>query len=157
MTPDSARYLKLLEHRLGLLSALTDVLRQSRDCFVLTDLSAMERSIAEQAQLCARIRLLDTEISSTQARCAERIGQAAPAGTIGSPTLPDAHSGHEQIRVVLSRIAAAQSELKKINDAHQSMLRRSRRTVQVLLNLFDSFAPTYSAPQSVGSTYEERA
>jgi hypothetical protein len=58
----------------------------------------------------------------------------------------------------LGRVATAQAELKKLNDAHQAMLRRSRRTVQVLMNLFNSYAPTYSAPvaAAAGTIYEER-
>ena len=141
MTPDSTRYLNLLERRLDLLGTLTMALKESRNDFIAMDLSGMERRIAEQEQLCSRIRSLDSEISSVQARCAGRAGLL---------------DGDMQIRTALGRISAAQLELKRANDTHQAMLRRSRRTVQVLLNVFNSLAPTYSAPASVGSTYEER-
>jgi len=145
VTTDSTRLLRLLERRLDLLGTLTVTLQESRNDFVAMDLSGMERRIAEQEQLCARIRSLDSEISSVQSQCAVRAG------------LPDIDvKNGEQIRVMLARISAAQLELKRANDAHQAMLRRSRRTVQVLLNVFNSFAPTYSAPVSVESTYEER-
>jgi len=145
VTTDSTRLLKLLERRLDLLGTLTVALQESRNDFVAMDLGGMERRIAEQEQLCARIRSLDSEISSVQAHYA---GRAA--------SLDDDMNNGEQIRVMLRRVSAAQLELKRANDAHQAMLRRSRRTVQVLLNVFNSFAPTYSAPASVGSTYEER-
>lgn len=157
MTPESTRFLKLLERRLDLLGTLTEVLRQSRNDFVAMDLGAMERRIAEQEQLCSRIRSLDAEISSVQARCFANAGLPPRAGTISWPGSPDGDvQNDEQIRELLGRISAAQAELKKLNDGHQATLRRSRRTVQVLLNLFNSLAPTYSAPASVGSTYEER-
>ena len=120
-------------------------LQESRNDFVAMDLGGMERRIAEQEQLCARIHSLDSEISSVQAHYAGR-----------AKSLDGDANNDEQIRVTLARISAAQYELKRANDAHQAMLRRSRRTVQVLLNVFNSFAPTYSAPPSVGSTYEER-
>jgi len=145
VTTESTRLLRLLERRLDLLGTLTVTLQESRNDFVAMDLSGMVRRVAEQEQLCARIRSLDSEISSVQAQCAGRAG------------LPDIDvKNGEQIRVMLARISAAQLELKRANDAHQAMLRRSRRTVQVLLNVFNSFAPTYSAPVSVESTYEER-
>jgi FlgN protein len=145
VTTDSTRLLKLLERRLDLLGTLTVALQESRNDFVAMDLGGMERRIAEQEQHCARIRSLDSEISSLQAHYAGR-----------AKSLDGDANNDEQIRVTLARISAAQCELKRANDAHQAMLRRSRRTVQVLLNVFNSFAPTYSAPPSVGSTYEER-
>lgn len=158
MTPESTRYLKLLERRLDLLGTLTEVLRRSRNDFIAVDLGAMERRIAEQEQVCTQIRLLDAEISSVQARCSEHAGLRPCSGMISWPGSPDGDTRQDdQIRTMLDRIGTAQAELKKLNDAHQAMLRRSRRTVQVLLNLFNSFAPTYSVPASVGSTYEERA
>ena len=151
MTPQSTRYLKLLERRLNLLGKLTEILRQSRADFVSMDLGAMERRIAEQEQICEQIRSIDTEIFGTQTRSSVR------REPMSSPASPDDDDrDDEQIRTLLDRIGAAQLELKRINDAHQSMLRHSRRTVQVLMNLFGSFAPTYSVPASPGSTYEER-
>lgn len=155
--PDNQRYLELLERRLDLLGSLAAALQECRGDFVAMDLGAMERRIAEQEQLCARIRSLDSEISNMQARCSPSAGPPRSSDTpsrSGSAE-GDSHTD-QQIRATIGRIAAAQLELKRANDAHQAMLRRSRRTVQVLLNVFNSLAPTYSAPASVGSTYEER-
>jgi len=155
---ESTRYLKLLERRLALLDALATGLKESRNDFVAMDLPAMERCIAEQEQLCGQIRSLDGEISTMQAKCAGRVGMPARADAISWPGSPDGdRQSDAQILALLGRISAAQVDLKKLNDAHQAMLRRSRRTVQVLVNLFNSYAPTYSAPASVGSSYEERA
>jgi len=147
----------LLERRLDLLGALSDTLAKSRTDFVSMDLGAMERRIAEQEQFCKQIRSLDADITNAQVRCAQSAGLRPCTDAISWPpaTGGDVRQD-EQIQITLGRIAAAQVELKRINDSHQAMLRRSKRTVQVLLNLFNSFAPTYSAPGAVGTTYEER-
>lgn len=157
MTSESTRYLKLLERRLDLLGALSDTLAKSRTDFVSMDLSAMEQRIAEQEQFCKQIRSLDADITNAQVRCAQSAGLRPCTDAISWPpaTGGDVRQD-EQIQITLGQIAAAQVELKRINDSHQAMLRRSKRTVQVLLNLFNSFAPTYSAPGAVGTTYEER-
>ncbi len=157
MTSESTRYLKLLERRLDLLGALSDTLAKSRTDFVSMDLGAMERRIAEQEQFCKQIRSLDADITNAQVRCAQSAGLRPCTDAISwSPASGGDVRQDEQIQITLGRIAAAQVELKRINDSHQAMLRRSKRTVQVLLNLFNSFAPTYSAPGAVGTTYEER-
>lgn len=158
MTPESTRYLKLLERRLELLGLLAQTLAQSRHDFIAMNLSGIERRVAEQEQLCAQIRSLDAEIARMQSRCAENAGSRPAAGTLALPGSPDGDvQQDDRIRAMLGRVGLAQAELKKINDAHQAMLRRSKRTVQILLNLFSSFAPTYSAPVPSRATYEERA
>ena len=157
MTPDNKPYLKLLERRLDLLGSLAMALRECRGDFIAMDLGAMERRIAEQEQLCARIRSLDSEISNMQARCSASASAPRSADPASRSSSAEGNSDTDrQIRATMGRISAAQLELKRANDAHQAMLRRSRRTVQVLLNIFNSLSPTYAAPASVGSTYEER-
>ena len=160
MKPDSARYLKLLEKRLELLGSLAKALAASRNDFVSMDLSAIERRIQEQEQFCTEIRSLDAEITRIQVGCAQRASLRPCTDAISWPGAQDSNpSRDEQIRVTLGRVAASQAELKRLNDAHQAMLRRSKRTVQVLLNLFELHAPCYSAPASTApaATYEERA
>jgi hypothetical protein len=157
---ESARYLKLLERRLELLGSLAKALVEARNDFICTDFGAIERGIQQQEQFCTQIRSLDAEITSVQIGCAERASLRPCTDAISWPGSPDGNARQdEQIRATLGRVAAAQAELKKLNDAHQAMLRRSRRTVKVLLNLFNSYAPTYAAPVAIasGTTYEERA
>lgn len=157
MTSESTRYLKLLERRLNLLGSLADTLAKSRNDFVSMDLGAMEQRIAEQEQFCKQIRSLDSDITTAQVRCAKNAGLLPCMDAISWPSTPGSDATQDEpIRVMLGRIATAQSELKRINDAHQATLRRSKRTVQVLMNLFNSFAPTYAAPGAVATTYEER-
>lgn len=159
MKTESTRYLGLLEKRLALLESLARALAASRTDFISMDLEAIERRIAEQEHFCAQIRSLDAEITRAQILCAERAGVPNRTDEISWPGSPDAEIGvAEQIRKIMVRISAAQVELKKLNDAHEAMLRRSRGTVNILLNLFQSYAPTYAAPVSpaAGAIYEER-
>ena len=160
MKSDSARYLNLLEQRLELLRSLTKTLAASRNDFVAMDLNAIERGIQEQEQFCTQIRTLDAEITRIQLGCAQRANLRPCPDAISWPGSNDSSQNRdEQIRLTLGRVAEAQAELKRLNDAHQAMLRRSKRTVQVLLNLFDSHAPIYTAPaqQSTPASYGERA
>jgi hypothetical protein len=43
----------------------------------------------------------------------------------------------------------------QLNDEHQALLRRSRRTVSALLNSYHSFAMTYSNPSSQSASTGE--
>jgi hypothetical protein len=52
------------------------------------------------------------------------------------------------LRATLDRLHTAQVRVKQQNEAHQVLLRRSRRTVSALLNSYHSFALTYSDPSS---------
>lgn len=155
----STRYLDLLERRLALLDSLAKELAASRGDFISMDLERIERSIGEQVRFCAQIRSLDAGISDVQMRCAQGAGARPRTNAISWPGLPgeDAEQ-QERIRATMVRLAAAQAELKRLNDAHLVLLRRSRHTVHILLNLFQSHAPTYSAPPTLpaGALCEER-
>lgn len=144
---------------MALFDSLAKALAESRTDFVAMDLQGIERRIAEQEQLCGQITSLDAEITRAQMRCVEQTGTRAQTSAIARPgELYDADSSEERIRATLGRVAEAQAKVKKLNDAHQAMLRRSRRTVNTLLNFFNSYATTYGtpAPSVTGTLHEER-
>jgi hypothetical protein len=156
---ESARYVELLERRLTLLGSLIHTVEAWRKAFIGFDLQTAEQRIAEEEQFCRIIQTLDSEIANLQARRAERAGQALRTGELG--WLRDSETGaglHERALAALNRMAAAQSELKRVNEVNQAMLRRSRQTVNALRNLFISYAPTYASPASPGAgmLYQER-
>lgn len=159
MKSESQRYLGLLEQRLSLLESLSKTLAASRGDFIAMDLEAMQSRIQEQERFCAEIRTLDNHITSAQVRCANAAGVLPRANEIFWPdTVPSDTGIGEQIQGAMQRVAAAQVELKRLNDAHQAMLRRTRRTVGVLLNFFHAHAPSYAVPPSpqAGKLCEER-
>lgn len=159
MKSESERYLELLEQRLALLDSLSQVLAASRADFIALDLETIWGRIREQERFCTQIRELDHDITQAQVRCAKLAGAPPvtqeifwPRSGGGDPAVV------ERIYKTMQRVASAQAELKRLNDAHQALLRRSSRTVQVLVNLFQSHAPTYAvqtAPQT-GAICEER-
>ena len=159
MNSESERYWRLLERRLSLLDALTKTLAESRADFIALDLEAMRGRIREQEQFCGQIRALDQDISQAQVQCARLAGVPSASAEIRWPAPRGTEPAlAEKIRETMSRVAAAQGQLQQLNNAHQAMLRRSRRTVHVLLNLFQSHAPTYAAQVAPanGTICEER-
>lgn len=159
MRAESERYLVLLEQRLMLLEALSRTLAASRADFVALDLEAVRTRLREQEQFCGQIRALDGDITQAQARYAKLVGFAAHPNEIFWPDCAGSDAAlSERIGETMRRVAAAQVELKRLNDAHQSLLRRSAQTVHVLLNLFRSYAPSYALPATpkTGTLCEER-
>jgi len=159
MNTESERYWRLLERRLSLLDALTKTLAESRADFIALDLEAVRGRIREQEQFCGQIRALDQDISRAQVQCARLAGVPSASAEIRWPAFPGTEPAlAEKIRETMGRVAAAQRQLQQLNNAHQAMLRRSRRTVHVLLNLFQSHAPTYAAQVAPanGTICEER-
>jgi len=159
MNTESERYWRLLERRLSLLDALTKTLAESRADFIALDLEAIRGRIREQEQFCGQIRALDHDISQAQVQCARLAGIPSASAEIRWPAPPGTEPAlAEKIHETMRRVAAAQGKLQQLNNAHQAMLRRSRRTVHVLLNLFQSHAPTYAAQVAPanGTICEER-
>jgi hypothetical protein len=159
MKSESERYLGLLERRLLALDSLSSALAGSRADFISMDIEAIQQRIQEQEQFCSQIRALDNDITTAQVRCAKLSGMRPPVNEISWPDsgATDAALG-DKIYEAMQRIAVAQVNLKRLNDAHQALLRRSRRTVHVLVNLFQSYAPTYAvqASPATGTICEER-
>ena len=159
MSAESERYWGLLERRLSLLDSLSKTLADSRADFIALDLEGIRGRIQEQEQFCRQIRSLDNDITQAQIRCARLAGVPCVSGEICWPETPGTDPAlGKKIRETMRRVAAAQGKLKQLNDAHQALLRRSQRTVLVLVNLFQSHAPTYAAQVSpaTGSICEER-
>ena len=141
MSAETTRYLELLEERLALLGSLAAALTAARTDIVSLDINGLEARISEQERLCMEIRSLDTQLDRVQRQCVTHIGAASrPAAGQAS----DADSTRR--RETLDRLTRVQASVKQLNDEHQALLRRSRRTVSALLNSYHSFALTYSNP-----------
>lgn len=159
MKSESARYVELLERRLTLLASLIQTLEAWRKAFIGFDLQTAEQRIAEEEQFCRTIQTVDAEIANLQARRAERAVLAPQTGELAWPEGSETGAGlRERALAALNRMAAAQNELRRLNEGNQAILRRSRQTVNALRNLFISFAPTYASPASpsAGMVYQER-
>lgn len=154
MTEESKRFLELLESRLALLDSLAAALLAARTDLVSLDISGLESRIVEQERLCSRIQALDLQLNRLQRQGASKIplSSATPASLVAVEE--SARARYDQ---TLVRLAKAQAMVKKLNLEHQSLLRRSRRTVNALLNSYHSFALTYADPAEKRRVVGERA
>lgn len=139
VSTDTTRYLELLEQRIALLDSLSDAFLAARTDVVSLDLDGLEAGIADQNRLCGEIGSLDSHI----VQCAAHLSAAPDKSATETPD-----HDKRRLRESLDRLHQAEIRVKQLNDAHQILLRRSRRTVGALLNSYQSFALTYSDPSS---------
>lgn len=151
MTADATKYLELLEERLSLLNSLASALTAARTDIVSLDICGLESRITEQDNLCTQIRNLDVQLDRVQSQCSAHL--AAPAKRLSGSSVVDPDSTRRL--ETLDRLSRVQASVKQLNDEHQVLLRRSRRTVSALLNSYHSFSMTYSNPSSSSATAGE--
>ncbi|HTQ60235.1 MAG TPA: hypothetical protein VMI32_08430 [Candidatus Solibacter sp.] len=144
MSAETTRYLQLLEERLALLGSLATALTAARLDIVSLDINGLEARISEQENLCNQIRSLDVQLDRVQRLCVAHIG---------APSIQPAAAISDEFavrrRAILVRLSRVQATVKQLNDEHQALLRRSRRTVSALLNSYQTFAMTYSKPSQL--------
>jgi hypothetical protein len=133
---DSTHFVSLLDRRTGLLQLLITSLRTVRDAVVTFDVRRLEAGIAEEQDLCSRIRLLDADI--------EKARQSR------DDTDP-------RMRGAFERMIDAATLTHQLNHAQRSLLRHSRRTVDALMNSYRMFALTYADPSSTNRSFGEKA
>jgi FlgN protein len=151
MSAETTRYLELLEERLALLGSLAAALTAARTDIISLDITGLEARIAEQEKLCTKIRSLDSQLDRVQRQCITHMAPASvqiPASTTDSDVI--------RRRETLARLTQVQANVKQLNDEHQALLRRSRRTVSALLNSYRTFAMTYSNPSNILASAGER-
>ncbi len=148
MSAETTKFLELLEERLSLLNSLASALTDARTDIVSLDITSLEARIAQQEKLCAQIRNLDLQLDRVQSQCNKHLAPAA--SHLLSPSI---NPNSIRCRETLDRLSRVQANVMQLNDEHQALLRRSRRTVSALLNSYHSFAMTYSNPshQSVST------
>jgi hypothetical protein len=132
----------LLERRLSLLRLLAQEFVDCRKEFVALDLDGMYRRIFEQEELCREIQRLHPAIHALQQTCAAQL-EFANHGVQGKAENAERA---DRLERVMKELGEAQDEVGRLNQIHAAYLRRSRRTVQVLLNFIGRYAMTYSRP-----------
>lgn len=142
MSPELETYLGLLERRLSLLRLLAQEFVDCRKEFVALDLDGMYRRICEQEELCRQIQRLHPAIQALQQTCAMRLGLEHRSEAVH----PENPEWAERLTRVMQEIGKAQAEVGRLNQIHAAYLRRSRRTINVLMNFIGSYAMTYAGP-----------
>jgi hypothetical protein len=136
------KYLALLEQRLSLLRALAQQLVGCRKEFVAMDLDGMYGRIGEQEELCRQIQSLHPAINSLQRTCARHLDIA----WLDAARQPEGAAWAERLRGVMRELGEAQAEVGRLNQIHAAFLRRSRRTITMLMNFLGNYAVTYGPP-----------
>jgi hypothetical protein len=139
---DLETYLVLLERRLSLLRLLAREFVDCRKEFVALDLDGMYRRISEQEELCRQIQRLQPAIQALQQKCATHLG-LENRGAGGNPEYSE---WAERLRRVMQELGKAQAEVGRLNQIHAAYLRRSRKTISVLMNFIGNYAMTYARP-----------
>jgi chromosome segregation ATPase len=146
MKHEVQHYLELLERRLATLRLLATDLDESRSAYVTLDLRSMHHHIARQENLCTEIRMLDAELQNMK----ERLRSLATAGEMPA-TLGDLEAqldpmSARQLHLLLGGLKAIQADVRRLSRVHSELLRRSRRSVNVLLNFLAHYSGRYPVP-----------
>jgi hypothetical protein len=119
-------------------------LRECRASFTSLDLEAIREHISYQKSLCSEIRGLDDELGVLRRQLALAAG-LEPHGLSGAALakLFDANSAL-QLRQVTDDLAVVQKGVRRLNQVYAGLLRRSRRSINVLINVFANYFGTYN-------------
>ena len=150
MTSNVTRYLELLDQRTALLNSLAVALVAASGNVVSLDIDGLQSRIVDQERLCVDIRSLDVQIDRVQRQCAVQLSVPPEKSLTSGSTLDD-----QRLRETVLRLRSTQARVQQLNDSHQALLRRSRRTVGALLNSIHSFAMTYAEPSVVCASVGE--
>jgi hypothetical protein len=152
MEGEVRQYLELLERRLSALRMLATDLDECRSAYVTLDLQGIHRHISRQESLCTEIRALDTELLHMKKKLRGSATETAMPSTFsGLEARLDPESAR-QLHLLLGGLKAIQVDVRRLSRVHAELLRRSRRSVNVLLNFLAHYAGTYplSLTQSRG-------
>jgi hypothetical protein len=146
MKREVQNYLGLLERRLVTLRLLAADLDESRSAYVELDLRRMHQHIARQENLCAEIRLLDVELSSLREKLTSSATPSALPSALSELEGQLDPASARQLQLLLSGLKTIQADVRRLSRVHSELLRRSRRSVNVLLNFLAHYAGTYPVP-----------
>jgi hypothetical protein len=138
------RYLELLKRRAASLRLVAKELLDCRDSFTGMHLEATREHILYQRGLCSEIHCLDRELKALRRQLAEGAGQEPEKMSAEAfARLFDADSA-AQLQQVREDIATAQRQVRRLNRVYAGLLKRSRRSINVLINVMANYAGTYN-------------
>jgi hypothetical protein len=142
---EAQQYLALLDRRVALLGALAETLAASRQDIACLDVDGLQARISRQESLCQEVGTLDGQLDRLQEQCARTLhaGEAQFTG-------PDRAIFADELAGTQARMKRAQARVKALNQTHQALLRRCRRTAGALLNSYATFTATYVDPGREG-------
>ena len=140
------RYLELLEKRLGTLRLLATGLEQSRIAIAELDLESIHSHVSHQENLCTEIRILDEELESLKSHLSseyQRDIDLTDLTTLQGLLDPESERRMRMLAISLNTI---QADVRRLNRVQAELLRRSRRSINVLINFMSNYLGTYQPP-----------
>ncbi len=141
---ETQRYIELLKRRVASLRLMAKELRECRESFTRMDLEAVREHISFQRGLCSEIRCLDGELRVLGRELAAERGlepEGVSPATVAK--LLDAESAL-QLRQVMEDLTGVQQSVWRLNRVYAGLLRRSRRSINVLINVMANYLGTYN-------------
>jgi sugar-specific transcriptional regulator TrmB len=133
------RYLNLLERRLDTLRRLATQLKESQDAYTAMDLDRINHYINYQENLCDEIRSFDDQIRELHKSLCVALNLELDLST---PTALMSHldeSSQRKLKVVARGLANIQADVKRLNRVQAELLKRSKRSINVLINLMSQY------------------
>jgi hypothetical protein len=117
------------------------------------DLEAIHAHVLYQKSLCSEIRALDEELRVLRRQIIAAASGLQPEGMslAAFQGLCDADSSL-QLRQVMDDLEVVQKRVRRLNRVYTGLLRRSRRSINVLINVMAKYIRTYS-PSPGGSVW----
>ena len=143
MNREVQHYLELLKRRLVTLRMLATDLDESRSAYVTLDLRAMHEHIARQENLCAEVRMLDAELQNMKERLRGLVAAGEMPSTLAELEAQLDPMSARQLHLLMGGLKAIQADVRRLSRVHSELLRRSRRSVNVLLNFLAHYSGTY--------------
>lgn len=122
----------LLEKRLTWLRLLRQELRAAMQALVIFDLEAFQKHVANQESICTQLRFLNHDVWLTRIADREKIELSEPS-----------EIGQRLLELMLES-RAAKRETSTLTQTYAGLVKRSRRTTNLKMNLIGQVANTYS-------------
>jgi hypothetical protein len=141
------QYVELLKRRLASLRLTAKELRECRESFTRGDLEAIREHVLYQKGLCSEIRALDDELRGLRRQLAAPSGlQPDGMSPAAFERLFDADCSF-QLRQVRDDFEVVQERVRRLNRVYAGLIRRSRRSIDVLINVMAKYDGTYTPSQ----------
>jgi hypothetical protein len=119
-------------------------LLEYRESFTSGDLEAIREHVLYQKSLCSEIRALDDELGVLRRQMAVACGLQPEGMSLAAfEGLCDADSSL-QLRQVMDDLEVVQKRVRGLNRVYAGLLRRSRHSIHVLINVMANYIRTYS-------------
>jgi chromosome segregation ATPase len=133
------RYINLLELRLDRLRRLATQLKESQHAYTAMDLERITHYINYQENLCNEIRSFDAQIGELQRKLCFALNEQTDLGVSGTSLSHLDESTQRKLRAVTQGLANIQADVKRLNRVQAELLKRSKRSVNVLINVMSQY------------------